>query len=211
MTELLSLPDLHALARDCLTRAGVPDRVAEAVAAETAAAEAAGARRHGMEALLRDIRLLRYGRIDAAAAPAITRPRPGLLEVDARHGFAAAALATALDEFAGMARDAGVAMLRLERASDPGVLGSALAALAAHGLAARRLDLAAPGALACAVRQAPAETGAPDDDPLGPPVAHGATLLALPPWEGAAAVAKAPPPVARIALPADLIARIVTA
>jgi LDH2 family malate/lactate/ureidoglycolate dehydrogenase len=47
MTEFLSLADLRAFARDCLTRANAPRRVANAVAAEIAAAEAAGERQHG--------------------------------------------------------------------------------------------------------------------------------------------------------------------
>ena len=87
MTQLLSLPDVRALACDCLMRAGVPDHVARAVAAEIAAAEAVGERCNGMEALLRDIRLLRYGRIHAAARSEMLRVRPGLMRIDAGHGF----------------------------------------------------------------------------------------------------------------------------
>jgi hypothetical protein len=209
MTQMLSLPDVFALACDCLTRAGVPDATARSVAAEIAAAEAAGERRHGMEALLRDIRLLRYGRIDAAAAPCTGRPRSGLLHVDARHGFAAAALAGVPGDLGAMANTHGVAMARLDRASAPGAMIRAIQPLADAGLVALAYgatgpgriahpDLAGPVTLTRKLRAAldpvmpepapapAAEAGAeaeaarqPADSPLGGRVAHSAWISAM--------------------------------
>jgi (2R)-3-sulfolactate dehydrogenase (NADP+) len=196
MTQLLSLPDVHALACDCLTRAGVSDPVARHVAAEVAAAEAAGERHNGMEALLRDIRLLRYGRIHADAPPTETRPRAGLIRIDAAHGFAAPALAGAMGELAQMALAQGIAMARLERASAPGAMIRALDRLSGRGLIALGFGPAGPVRLAHPDLVAPVRlgrmaaealpplfaavaNGQPPDSPLGGPVNHAAWLVAL--------------------------------
>jgi (2R)-3-sulfolactate dehydrogenase (NADP+) len=203
MTQLLSLPDVFALACDCLTRAGVPDHAARSVAAEIAAAEAAGERSHGMEALLRDIHLLRYGRIDAGAEPRTDRPRSAMLRVDAQHGFAAAALAQVPAQLVGMAQEHGVAMARLDRASAPGAMIRAIQPMAENGLVALAYaatgpgriahpDLAGPVTLTRKVREAlepvlaPPDAagyadvaGQPDDSPLGGPVAHSAWISAM--------------------------------
>jgi (2R)-3-sulfolactate dehydrogenase (NADP+) len=236
MIERLSLPDVHALARDCLARAGAPLGVAQAVAAEIAAAEAAGERQHGMEALLRDIRLMRYGRINVAALPSERRARPGLLLCDAGHGFAAAALAGALDVFADIARMQGIAVLRLDRASDPGAMIHMAACLAENGLAALAFgaigpgrvahpDIAAPAVLphpprdALAMLLTPRDGAQPADSPLGGPVAHGAWIVALDTDMAGetllstdiAALDPMPPPAREIALPSELLQQIVTA
>lgn len=198
MTERLSLPDVRALAADCLVRAGVARPDAEEVAAEVEAAEAAGDRHNGMEALLRDLRLLRYGRIEPVAVPLAAHPKPGLLRLDAAHGFAAAALAGAMGTLCEMATRQGIAMLRLERASDPGRMYCTARRLAAQGLAvlmARPEDAAAPAAhmdKAIAAMSGtegdtltmlvpPSWGGQPADSPLGHPVAHATTLIAFDP------------------------------
>lgn len=237
MIERLSLPDVHALARDCLMRAGAGEDVAEAVAAEVAAAEASGERRHGMEALLRDLRLMRYGRIDPNATAHHNRARPGLLLCDAAHGFAAAALAGALPSLAGLAREQGVAILRLERASAPGAMIRITSQLADRGLSA--LSLASQGAGRIARPDLPTPVplrhpkdtalalllptldteGQPQDSPLDGPVSHGASILAL---DAAGAgecllsadiwdVTSAPRMAQEITMPTELLEQIVTA
>lgn len=236
MIERLSLSDVHALAHDCLTRAGAPEAVAEAVAAEITASEAAGERHHGLEALLRDIRLMRYGRIDACAKPSETRPRPGLICCDAGHGFAAAALAGRLDPLADLARQQGIALLRLDRASDPGAMIHATETLARNGLAALAFGSGGAGRVThpdnpiaallphppgnlLALMLAPRHTGQPADSPLNASVAHGAWIVGLDVAFGGEALFSAeiwgmiaPPPTARdIAFPTDLLERIVTA
>ena len=236
MIERLSLPDVRALAQDCLTRAGAARDVADAVAAEVAAAEAAGERAHGMEALLRDLRLMRYGRIDATAVMRDSHPRPGILHRDAAHGFAAAALAGACLPLADLARQQGIAILRLDRASNPGAMLAITAQLADQGLSV--LAFAAAGAGRIAHPDAPVpmllrhpprdalalllpalEEREQPDTPLGAPVAHGAWVVAL---DGAAAgeslmaadiwdTAPPPEPALEIALSAELLEQIVTA
>lgn len=196
MTQLLSLPDVYALACDCLTRAGVPDPVARAVAAEIAAAEAGGERHNGMEALLRDIRLVRYGRIHPTARPTETRPHPGLIRIDAGHGFAAPALSGATPGLAELAMAQGIAMARLHRASAPGAMIRALEPLSERGLIALAFggtgsvrlahpDLAAAVPLGRSVAEIlpfllpEIPTTEPADSPLGGPVNHAAWVIAL--------------------------------
>lgn len=236
MTERLSLSDVHALAQDSLARSGAPDRVARAVAAEVAAAEAAGERHHGMEALLRDLRLMRYGRIDATATTVESHPRPGLILCDACHGFAAAVLAGAGDTLADLARRNGIALLRLDRSSDPGAMIRATALLAEGGLAALAFGASGPGRVAhpdmatpALLRHPPRDVLAmlmprddtqPADSPLGGPVDHGAWIIAFDtiraetaPFDARIWDTAPPPPSAAhdIALSAELLEQIVTA
>jgi len=113
MYETLCLPEVEALARDCLTRAGVGAEAAQAVAREVTEAEAADDRPHGLLALLHDLKALRYGHIHPDATSRQSTPRAGVLQVDARHGFAAQALVRALPDLEQMTRHNGPA--RLER------------------------------------------------------------------------------------------------
>lgn len=149
MINMYDLSDLEMLARDCLTRAGVAEAVAAIVAHDVALAEAAGQSESGFEALLRDIRLIRYGRLHPDAVVAVHRPAPTVLRVDAGHGFAAAAVSEALPDLAQTAKSEGMAMIHLTRASDPGSMAAALVALAGQGLAA---VVAAPVGQAHAIR-----------------------------------------------------------
>lgn len=236
MIEHLSLADVHDLAQDCLTRAGTRPDIAHAVAAEIAAAEAAGERPHGMAALLRDLRLIRYGRLDPTATCQDSHPRPGVMHRDAGHGFAPAALSGAVDPLAAMARQQGLAMLRLRRSSDPGALIGIVAQMAARGLAALAvsgtgaariahpdmarpmlLHRAAPGMMALFLPTTDCDTT--DDSPLGARVAHEAWILALDPATAGDGLidaalrqaSAAPEPAGNIALPTELLERIVTA
>lgn len=136
MDNTYDLSDLEMLAKDCLTRAGVGDAIARVVAHDTALAEASGDAENGFEALLRDIRLMRYGRIYADAEVNVSTPTPSVIRVDAGHGFAAAALAQALPVAIKTAQTQGIAMVHLARASDPGAMAGAMAKIAAASLAA---------------------------------------------------------------------------
>jgi (2R)-3-sulfolactate dehydrogenase (NADP+) len=236
MIENLSLDDLEALVCDCLTRAGVPGSAATAVAHDVTAAEARGDRTNGLGGLLRDLRLIRYGRLHAGADPLIEVTAATVLRVDARHGLAAAAVAQALPQLTLIAGAGGLAILRLERASDPAGLFGALADLAAAGLIALSVtdrgaarmaspDHPAPRPLLTPARPALAAllgviedtNGHDPDGPLGGPVAHRGWLMAADPLRtglthlvGELPTDSLEPPARRVALPAELLAQIVT-
>jgi hypothetical protein len=235
MIEHLSLADLRALAHDCLTRAGSSAAVADAVACEVAVAEASGERGHGMAALLRDLRLIRYGRIEVNAPTRQSHPRPGLLHCDAGHGFAAFALSGVVARLCQTAHQQGIALLRLDRASDPGAMIHFTGELARGGLVTLAFAGSGSGRLAhpdhplpmvlphpdrslLAAFLPPQGSGQPADSPLDGPVAHTALVLALDPAAGGGLLDTAlraalplPEPAQKIALPTDLIEQIVTA
>lgn len=196
MTHLYEFADLEMLARDCLTRAGVGEREARCVARDVALAEYFGEAESGFAALLRDIRLIRYGRLHLGAPVAVSTPAPAILRIDAGHGFAAPALARALPLLRDACRREGMAMIHLTRSSDPGAMAGALLDLAEQGLAAvaarsrgvtfairpgggRILPIAgsAPGMIDAILSLAPP----PDDSPLDGPVSCSAWLTALDP------------------------------
>lgn len=233
MTDTFSVSDLEDLARDCLVRAGVAEAVARIVAHDVVLAEAGGDSRSGFEALLRDIRLVRYGRILGPIVFPLRRIAPVILTVDAGHGFAAAALARALPEVIDTARQQGMALLRLTRSSAPGTMAGTLAQLTAAGLAGlvhtgttplRAFHPGRPVPLLLSEPTDPLITSllslAPpvQDSPLDGLVCYSAWLLAVDPDAAAAdeLLGVAPGEAARtvqhqVALPPDLIAEIVNA
>lgn len=201
MKETFDLSDLQMLARDCLTRAGVSGAVAQIVARDVALSEAGGRAEAGFSSLLRDIRLVRYGRLFPDAEVSLDTLAPAVIRVDAGHGFAAAAVAKALPLLVDTARAQGMAMLHLIHASDPGPLTGAMAEIAASGLAAvlvrpqgnafairpmerqvSALDHGAQSMLAALMNDAPMVA----DSPLEGPVMETAWLTALDPGVTAA-------------------------
>lgn len=232
MTMHLDLGDLEMLACDCLTRAGVGEPEARAVARDVALAECFGERDAGFPALLRDIRLIRYGRLHPEAPTRITAPAPAVLRVDAGHGFAAAAVLRARDRLRDTARREGMALIHLTRASDPGALAGTLLDLAAAGLAAvvsrpqgqgyaiapGAVQIAAlgggvPGLMDTFLSLAPPA----DDSPLDGPVSCSGWVVALDPEATAAGDLLARLPArgtdmaSGIAVASDLLAQIVNA
>lgn len=233
MTDMYDLSDLEMLARDCLTRTGVGAEAASIVAREVALSEASGHGDNGFQALLRDIRLIRYGRLYPDAAPVVTRTAPSILHVDAGHGFSAVALAEVLSALVETTRTTGMAMVHLTRASDPGAMAAALADLAGQGLAAMaahgqgqvfaiRPDttrvLALGGSAQTMLSTLLSLAPPPANSPLDGPVEHTAWLVALDPAASAAEdmmahlpASAAPQVSGGIALPPDLLAQIVNA
>lgn len=196
MEDTYDLSDLEMLARDCLTRAGVSEVTARIVAHDVAMSEAGGEPNSGFEALLRDIRLIRYGRLYPDAEVTITAPAPSIVGVDAAHGFAASAVAQAVPSLLKVTQTQGMAMLHLTNASDPGSLAHAMAEVAAEGLAAvlvqthgkafairpgarqvTGLDTGAQNMLSALLAAAPPAA----DSPIGGGVAFSAWLTALDP------------------------------
>ena len=76
------------------------------------------------------------GKVDGHAVPLVERPRPGVVTVDARCGFAFSAFADGLPVAAQAARESGVALLAVRNSHHAGVLGFPVADLAEQGLVA---------------------------------------------------------------------------
>ncbi len=143
----LTIAGARALAAEALVRAGCREAIAATVARALVAAEADGLKGHGMSRLPSYAAQVRVGKIDGAATPRATRPAPGVLRVDAAHGFAYPALDVAVGELPAIARQQGIAAAAITRSHHAGAAGLVVEALAEHRLAAL-LFANTPGAMA---------------------------------------------------------------
>ncbi|MCC0809402.1 Ldh family oxidoreductase [Methylobacterium sp. W2] len=133
---ILRLDAAHRLATDTLVRCGTAPTQAESVARALVAAEADGLRTHGLMRLLAYGEQVRVGKVVGDAVVSSTRPKPGLLAIDAAHGFAYPALDTAIALLPEIAREQGIAAAAIRRSHHCGAAGRPVEALAEHGLVA---------------------------------------------------------------------------
>lgn len=132
----LSIAEAQRLAADALERAGTSPVNAAHVARALIAAEADGLKGHGLSRVPSYAAQARAGKVDGHATPVATRPRPGILAIDAAHGFAYPALAAAIGALPEMARGQGVAVAAIRRSHHCGAAGHPVERLAQAGLVA---------------------------------------------------------------------------
>ena len=176
MMERFDLGDLQALAQETLTRAGVSDAAARIVARDVALSEVARDPDGGFVGLLRDIRRIRYGRLDPDSVPVIETNLPAIVQLDGAGGFASVALAQALPHVVASAVTNGLSMIRLRNVSEPGAMAAAMADLSSAGLAGLALR---SGGTAYAVR--PRATRITPLDPSAEPNMLSSLLALAPP------------------------------
>lgn len=167
MAERLTLDQVEALALRALTEAGASAAQAGPVARSIRRAEADGVRSHGLLYLPVYALHLRCGKVDGRAVPAVSRPRPGAVAVDAAHGFAHPAVAAGLPALAAAARANGIAAMVLRRSYNCGVLGHHAEDLAATGLIGlcfthAPASIAPPGGAAPVIGTNPLALAVPD-------------------------------------------------
>lgn len=133
---ILSLEAAHALAVRTLVRCGTGRAAAESTARALVGAEADGLRTHGLMRLIAYGAQVRTGKVAGEAVVGMERPRPGLLAVDAGHGFAYPALDAAVAHLPEIARTQGVAAAAIRRSHHCGAAGRPVEALAGQGLVA---------------------------------------------------------------------------
>ncbi|MCJ2127928.1 Ldh family oxidoreductase [Methylobacterium sp. E-045] len=133
---ILRLDAAHRLATDTLVRCGTAPAQAESVARALVAAEADGLRTHGLMRLLAYGEQVRAGKVVGHAVVSSTRPKPGMLAIDAAHGFAYPALDTAIAVLPEIAREQGIAAAAIRRSHHCGAAGRPVEALAERGLVA---------------------------------------------------------------------------
>lgn len=148
MTMNLDIEAATELATRALASSGADQGPSASVARAVVAAQARGRDNVGFAHLPYYCEALRRGAIDGHAEPLIRRDKPGRLTADARSGFAHHAFDRALDTFAAMARENGVAMLSIRRTYTCGELGYFPERLARLGLAAIAATNAGPAAVA---------------------------------------------------------------
>jgi (2R)-3-sulfolactate dehydrogenase (NADP+) len=133
-TETLSLDAARDLARAALVACRTSEANATAVAAALVAAEADGLAGHGLSRVAAYADQAKSGKVDGFAVPAVARPRPGAVLVDAGMGFAFPALDAAVDAVAGIAPDQGVVAAAVANSHHFGVAGHHVEAVARRGL-----------------------------------------------------------------------------
>ncbi|WP_247657687.1 Ldh family oxidoreductase [Aquabacter sp. L1I39] len=119
----LRLEEVDDLTFRALIASGVSPVNARSVTASVVAAETEGVHSHGLARLPTYCAHAKVGKIDGAAAPALSRPRPGLVLVDARDGFAHPAIDLGLPELIAAAREQGIAALAVTNSYNCGVVG----------------------------------------------------------------------------------------
>lgn len=115
---------------------GAARSAALSVAKALVAAEADGLKGHGLQRVPTYLTMVKSGKAKGEAKPTASRPRPGVLVVDAAEGFAYPALDLALRKLPAIARKQGIAAAAIANSNHCGVAGHHVEALAREGLVA---------------------------------------------------------------------------
>jgi (2R)-3-sulfolactate dehydrogenase (NADP+) len=126
--------DLFRLARTALERAGAHSRMAEATARHLVRAEEQGLPTHGMSRVPFYCGMLRRGRADGAAQPAMVTDRAAACLIDNRDGLPYVALQWAVEEVIQRARRNGIGFAGIRNSAHAGVMGIHLLPTAEAGL-----------------------------------------------------------------------------
>jgi (2R)-3-sulfolactate dehydrogenase (NADP+) len=132
----LSLAQAHELVVATLLRCRTDPRNAQPVARALVAAEADGLKGHGLSRLPSYAAQAKVGKVDGFATPSLTRPRPGLIAIDASNGFAYPAIEAAEAALPGEARQQGICCAAIRRSHHCGAAGHPVERLADAGLVA---------------------------------------------------------------------------
>ncbi len=115
---------------------GASAAVAKSVAQALVSAEADGLKGHGLQRVPTYLAMMLAGKAKGDAKPRTTRPRPGVLVVDAADGFAYPAIDLALKKLPAIAMKQGIAAASIMRSNHCGVAGHHVEKLAEQGLVA---------------------------------------------------------------------------
>ena len=140
----VALDEIERVTRAALVRHGAAGWVADCVADAVRKAESVGNRICGLYYLESYCSQLETGRVRGDAEPVVTRPRPGVVEVDAKLGFAQPAFARGLPQALEAARECGVASLAVGHAHTCTSLGYFTEQIARAGLIGLGLTNASP-------------------------------------------------------------------
>lgn len=141
---MISVAQIQEMSKAALMRHGAEEWVAASVADAIGEAEALGNKICGLYYLESYCVQLASGRVSGTAVPVVSRPRPGVVTVDAQDGFAQSAFARALPEAVKAARDCGTASLAVGRSHTCTSLGYFTAQIAREGLIAFGMTNATP-------------------------------------------------------------------
>ena len=132
--QTMTLSEIEDLATAALLAAGASQEQARPLAAAIAAAEADGIASHGLAYLPTYCEHLRCGKVDGKAVPVVTKPKPALVVVDAKSGFAHPAIDAGFKSLIPLARELGLAGMAVRNSYNCGVLRYHTERLASAGL-----------------------------------------------------------------------------
>ncbi len=135
-TNMMTAGEAEALVARALVRCRTSERNARSVARALVRAEAIGLKGHGLSRVASYAAQAKNGKIDGHATPAVTRPKPAVVAIDAANGFAFPALDAAAGTLPEVARAQGVAVAAIRRSHHCGAAGLPVEALAEAGLVA---------------------------------------------------------------------------
>jgi len=143
----LTLVQAEGLVVRTLTRCRTSIDNARSVARALIAAECDGLKGHGLSRLPTYAAQAKVRKIDGNVTPSASHPRPGLIAIDARNGFAFPAIEMAETMLRPAGRSQGVAAATIRRSSHCGAAGHPVERLANEGLLAL-MFVNTPGAMA---------------------------------------------------------------
>src|SRR5258708_16713379 len=149
---------LLQLARTALEKAGAHSRMAEAAARHLVQAEEQGGPTHGMSRVPFYCGMLRKGRADGAAQPAMLADRAAVCLIDNRDGLPYVSVQWAIDELIQRARRNGIAFAGIRNSAHVGVLGIHLLPVAEAGLVGFAFPNSPPAIPALGGQQGPVGT-----------------------------------------------------
>jgi (2R)-3-sulfolactate dehydrogenase (NADP+) len=132
--QTMTLDEIERLAMSALLAAGASPEQAGPLAAAIMGAEADGIASHGLAYLPTYCEHLRCGKVDGKAVPVVTKPKPALVVVDAKSGFAHPAVDAGFKILIPLARELGLAGMAVRNSYNCGVLGYHTERIAGAGL-----------------------------------------------------------------------------
>src|ERR1700750_1456288 len=104
----ISVADLTQGVAKIFSSNGCSPEASNSVAHALVTAEADGLKGHGLSRVPTYLAMVKSGKIDGKAKPAISHPRPGILAIDAAKGFAYPAIDLAIDELPALTAKQGI-------------------------------------------------------------------------------------------------------
>lgn len=132
--NLMTLDQIESLAKTALIGAGASEANAASVARSTWRAERDGVRSHGLMYVPIYAEHMQCGKVDGQAVPDVKKPKPAVVRVDARSGFAHPAIDAGFDTLIDAARAQGIAVMTLFNSYNCGVLGHHAERIAETGM-----------------------------------------------------------------------------
>lgn len=131
-----SIGELESVVAAAFVRCKTSEANAAIVAKALVAAEADGLKGHGLSRVPSYAAQSKVGKIDGHASAMVTRPKPGIVAVDASNGFAYPAIEAALAVLPEVAKAQGIAAAPIRRSHHCGCAGHPVERLGEQGLVA---------------------------------------------------------------------------